>query len=187
MVEETAEGKGGRETPARLTPSPFEPGSIKDSSGKSTGGATGGGKLSGFTREGLRGPAPPPVLEKMVRLAGQQAEIRQKAEPLALRLRRYHLPTGDIENAIGYMKQFEQSAKQGYGPGIRRSFCRVIDAMEAAKKTINIETGLHKERSFLPQVIRDEITTGLRDGIPRGYEDMISEYFKNLAEKRASK
>ena len=34
MVEKTASGKGGRNTPSRLTPSPFEQGSIKDTSAR---------------------------------------------------------------------------------------------------------------------------------------------------------
>ena len=59
MVGDTAEGKGGRETPTRLDPEPFEQGSVKDTAKNDPGGATGGGKLSGFGAEGLRGPAPP--------------------------------------------------------------------------------------------------------------------------------
>ena len=183
MVEETAEGKGGRETPTRLTPSPFEPGSIEDATTEDTGGATGGGKLSGFTQEGLRGPAPPPRLDKMVRLAGQQAKIRQDAETLALRLRRYNLPTGDLEVSIHTMKQFETAARAGNEQSVRRSFSRVIDALHEAHAAIRTEAGLHRDGSRLPEWARDEIMSGLREGVPRGYEDMVSEYFRVMAER----
>ena len=92
MVSDTAEGKGGQETPTRLTSEPFEQGSVKDSAKQDKGGATGGGKLSGFTGEGLRGPSAPPSNQKMPRLAEQQAKLRQQAEALALKLRRYRVP-----------------------------------------------------------------------------------------------
>ena len=75
MVQDSAVGKGGQETPTRLSNTPFEQGSVKDSSKESGSGATGGGKLSGFDAEGLRGPAPPPQLKQaMARLAGKQQE-----------------------------------------------------------------------------------------------------------------
>lgn len=180
MVEETAVGKGGRETPTRLTPSPFEQGSVENTSEESTGGATGGGKLSGFTEEGLRGPRPP-QLAKMARLADRQAKIRQQAENVALNLRGYHLPTGDLEGSIGSMRHFERSARGGDGLGVRRSFSRVIDALAEARKAIRAETGLHREQTRLPEWVRQEIVTGLRDGMPRGYEQMIAEYFRALA------
>lgn len=183
MVEETAEGKGGRETPTRLTPSPFEPGSIEDSKMEDTGGATGGGKLSGFTQEGLRGPAPTPRLDKMVRLAGQQAKIRQDAETLALRLRRYNLPTGDLEVSINTMKQFETAARSGNGQVVRSSFSRIVDALYEARSVIRVEAGLHRDSSKLPKWARDEIMSGFREGVPRGYEDMVSEYFRVMAER----
>jgi len=184
MVEETAQGKKGRDTPTRLTPSPFEPGSIEDSSAEGTGGATGGGKLSGFTGEGLRGPAPLPRLESMARLAGQQAAIRQSAEVVALKLRAYHLPTGDLEGSIGAMRNFEDAAARGDGLRVRQSFHHIMDALEEARGVIRSEIGLHRERSSLPDWARSEIMSGLREGTPRGYEEMIAEYFRALAETR---
>ncbi|MBU4199556.1 MAG: hypothetical protein KKG09_08310 [Verrucomicrobia bacterium] len=182
MVEETASGKGGRNTPSRLTPSPFEQGSIKDTSREEPGGATGGGKLSGAAGEGLRGPTPPPLLQSMARLAGQQSAIRQEAEAVALKLRQYHLPTGDLESSILEMKHLEAAARQGYGLAIRQSFSRAMDSLQDARKTIRTETGLRREQTRLPEWMRNEIMTGLEDGIPRGYEEMVGAYFRALAE-----
>jgi len=42
FVEETASGKGGRNTPTRLDPTPFQQGQVKDDSKDPVGGATGG-------------------------------------------------------------------------------------------------------------------------------------------------
>ena len=167
-----------------MTPSPFEPGSVEDKSKESPGGATGGGKLSGFAGEGLRGPtAPPPLQQKMARLAGQQAAIRQEAETLSLKLRAYQLPTGDLETSVVQMKQFEAEATRGYGPGVRQAYSRVVDSLEEAKSVIRVQTGLRREENKLPPNMKDEIVTGLHDGVPAGYEQMAAEYFKRLAEE----
>lgn len=186
MVEETAEGKGGRETPTRVSPSPFEQGSVKDKDTKSNGGATGGGKLSGTAEEGLRGPTPSQQsAQKMPRLAEKQGKIRQEAEALALKLRGYHIPTGDLEASINDMKKVEESARKLDAVGMRRSYSRAVDALSDAKKVIRTEVGLHHERVKLPQWMRSEIKTGLQDSVPKGYEDQVGEYFKSLAEKKA--
>ena len=184
FVEETAEGKGGRETPTRLTPSPFESGSVKDSSKQSPGGATGGGKLAGFAEEGLRGPAPTPRLDKMARLSGEQGKIRQQAETLSLKLRAYHLPTGDLETSVAAMKQFEKAASTGDGLRVRRMYSRIMDSLEDAQASVRSEAGLHREYSKLPERVREEIMTGLQDATPAGYEEMVAEYFRALAEGR---
>jgi hypothetical protein len=181
MVEETAEGKGGRETPTRVSPSPFEQGSVKDSDKSSQGGATGGGKLSGTGAEGLRGPPPPQTMQKLPRLADSQAKIRQEAESLAMKLRKYQLPTGELETSINAMKKLETSARRGDGLGVRRAFSQALDALGDAKQSVRAETGLQRERTKLPEWYRDEIKTGLSDGVPKGYEEMVSEYFKVLA------
>ena len=73
---------------------------MKDEAQNDNGGATGGGKLSGATEQGLHGPTPPPAPEKMARLSGAQAKIRQEAEATALKLRKYKLPSGDLEAAV---------------------------------------------------------------------------------------
>lgn len=181
IVEATAEGKGGRETPTRVSPSPFEQGSIEDSARGSAGGATGGGKLSGFTGEGLRGPAPAPRLQQMARLAGQQAQIRQQAEVLALRLRQHRLPTGDLENAIVAMRRLEDDALRGHGIGVRRAFSHAVDALGESRRAVRGSSGLHREVSGLPEWQREDILTGLREGTPSGYETVTAAYFRALA------
>ncbi len=181
MAADRAEGKEGRETPTRLMPNPFEQGSVEDTSGKDPGGATGGGKLSGFAPEGLRGPSPR-LRQAMERLAGGQAAIRQEAEPLALALRERRLPSGDLETAIAGMRRLERAARDGSGPDIRRSFSRILDALQDAQRDVRSRRGLRREDLGLPQSVKDEILKGLQDGIPPGYEEMAEAYFKALAE-----
>ena len=64
---------------------------------------------------------------------------------------------------------------------------RVVDALGEARQAVKEETGLVREHSKLPAWMRDEISTGLQDGMPKGYEEMIAEYFRALAEKPAVK
>jgi hypothetical protein len=182
MVQDSAVGKGGRETPTRLTPTPFEAGSVKDADKRSHGGATGGGKLSGFDGEGLRGPASPASNQNAPRLAEQQAKIRQQAEALAWKLRHYKLPTGDLEASVQAMKRVETSLQQRDGLGVRRAFSRAVDALQEARQTVKTESRLTRERTKLPAWLRAEIMTSWHDGAPRGYEEMVSEYFRALAE-----
>lgn len=181
MVEATAQGKGGRQTPTRLTPSPFETGSIEDTSKEATGGATGGGKLSGFTDEGLLGPVPPAMKQQMTRLAGNQSKIRQQAQQMALKLAAHNLPSGDLESAIIQMKDFEKAATQANGQAVRSTYSKVLDYLKQADNAIKTESSLRKEKNKLPKQARDDIMKSLRQGIPKGYEGMISEYFKALA------
>ena len=71
------------------------------------------------------------------------------------------------------MKHFEAAARQGYGLNIRQSFSRAMDYLQDTRKTIRAETGLRREQTRLPESMRNEIMTGLEDGIPRGYEEMV--------------
>ena len=184
MVSDTAEGKGGRETPTRLDPEPFEQGSVKDSDKSDHGGATGGGKLSGFAGEGLRGPTAPGSNQKMPRLAEQQAKIRQQAEALALQLRKYHVSSGELETSVNAMQHLEDSARKNDGLGVRRAFSQAVTTLNQAKKTVAQQVAVRREQDKLPAWMREEIRIGVQDGIPKGYEELAGEYFRAMAEGR---
>ena len=40
---------------------------------------------------------------------------------------------------------------------------------------------VRREQNKLPGWVRDEIRVGLQDGVPKGYEEMVGEYFRALA------
>ena len=98
-----------------------------------------------------------------------------------MKLRQYKLPSGDLEASVQAMKRVETSLQQRDGLGVRRAFSRAVDALQEARQTIKAESRLTQERTKLPAWMRDEITTGWQDGVPRGYEEMVSEYFRALA------
>jgi hypothetical protein len=185
MVGDTAEGKGGRETPTRLAPEPFEQGSVRDTARNDSGGATGGGKLSGYGGEGLRGPAGPSSNQRLPRLADQQARIRQQAEALALQLRRYHLSTGELETSANAMNRLEQAARKDDGLGVRRAFSQAVSALGAAKGTVGSQIAVRREQEKLPPWVREQMRVGVQDGVPKGYEEMVAEYYRALAEGRS--
>ncbi len=183
MVEATAQGKGGRSTPTRLTPSPFETGTVEDASTQDPGGATGGGKLSGFAEEGLEGPVPAPLAQKLARLAQAQAQIRQQATEVALLLRRHHLPSGDLESSARAMERVEASARAGQGLAVRQNYHRAVDALEGARRQLDGARGLQRERTRLPESVRRDLLSGRSERVPAGYEEMVSAYFRALAEQ----
>jgi hypothetical protein len=181
MVQDAAVGKEGRQTPTRVSPGPFESGSVKDEAQNDPGGATGGGKLSGATEQGLHGPTPPPAPEKMARLSGAQAKIRQEAEATALKLRKYKLPSGDLEASIQAMRRLEAAAKQQHGLAVRQAFSSAVDGLEEARRAVGAEAGLLRERSQLPERVQRELMNGLQDSTPPGYEEMAADYFRQMA------
>jgi hypothetical protein len=45
---------------------------------------------------------------------------------------------------------------------------------------------VRREQDKLPAWMRAEIRTGVADGVPKGYEEMTSAYFRTLAETGAT-
>lgn len=185
MVGETAEAVGQGVGVPRLAMTPFEQGRVKDADPKDPGTRTGGGKLSGFSGVGLRGPMAPPVEGEAPRLAEKQTFIRQRAEELALRLRSNRLASGDLENSVAAMRQVENGLRGGDGIGVQSAYSRALDGLEESRAAIRAQAGVLRERSQASPRERDEITSGMRDVIPQGYEEMTSAYFRAIAEGAA--
>jgi hypothetical protein len=182
MVGDTAVGKGGNETPTRLTATPFENGSVNDQSKDTKGGATGGGKLAGTGQEGLRGPLPPPVQERLRVLAEQQAKLRQQAESLALQLRKQRRPTGDLESAINAMKAFEEAAKNQNGLGLVQGYHQALDSLQAARSAYAGDRLSRVETDALARDAHKDVIDTQAEEAPAGYEEMTGAYFRSLSE-----
>ena len=187
MVGDTATGKGGRETPTRLSATPFEAGSVNDTSTDTKGGATGGGKLSGAGQEGLRGPVPPAVKQKMARIAAQQSKLRQQAESVALELRKQRRPTGDLESAVSAMKKTEDAAAKQDGVGVVQGYHQTLDALAAARTTYRGTRLSHVEVDSLQGATLKDMNDAQAETAPPGYEEMASAYFRSLSEDAAPK
>jgi hypothetical protein len=181
MVEKTATGKGGRQTPTRYTPDPFEGAEVKDTSTDPTGGATGGGKLSGSGAEGLRGVPSPLLQRRMKSLANQQAAIRQQAERLEHKLKRRRFHSLSLRRAIELMDAFERDLKRFKGADYterRHAITRNLTLL----KTVYEET-LRRQREAqarLPRRMRDSLQNALDEAPPREYRSLIEDYYRAL-------
>ena len=186
MVGDTAVGKGGNETPTRMTPTPFENGSVNDQSKDTKGGATGGGKLAGTGQDGLRGPMPPAVQQRLRVLAEQQAKLRQQAESLALQLRKQRRPTGDLESAINAMKEFEDAARNQNGMGVVQGYHQALDSLQAARSAYAGDRLSRVETDSLTRDARRDVFDTQAEDTPAGYEEMTGAYFRSLSESPAA-
>ena len=80
------------------------------------------------------------------------------------------------------MNRLEQTARNNDGLGVRRAFNLAVSALGEAKQTLTEQVTVRREQDKLPPWMREEIRIGVRDGIPKGYEEMAGEYFRALAE-----
>lgn len=183
FVEQTAQGKGGRMTPTRLTPDAFESGAVEDSSTDPMGGATGGGKLSGAGGEGLPGPVPPDVQNTMKRLAGQQADIRARAQQLQFKLDVVNIPSPELDQAIEVMQSIEDDLGNYRYQNVLPKKKMLVDTMRESHESLRQQIHIRGERNvFLPKNDQVEILEALDEDISAEYRDMVAEYFRKLAQ-----
>ncbi|HIQ22259.1 MAG TPA: hypothetical protein EYH34_13625 [Planctomycetes bacterium] len=183
FVGDEAVGKGGRKTPSRLTPDPFVKGQIKDHSRDAQGGATGGGKESGQGGEGLEGPTPGSRGQRdLARLAGKQAELRNRAEAIDLRhfqVMGYHHT--DLEKMIELMRQIERDLKAGRYRNALRQRKVLLDGLGRVKQYVEGEFEVRQDRTLnLPADIQKEILGSMLDPSPVGWEEINRQYFERL-------
>jgi len=182
MVEAEATGKGGRKTPTRLTPDAWEGKSVEDSSTDPLGGATGGGKLAGGAAGGLRGPLPPAVKQDLGRLAGKQAEIRQRAEEIDRALTKLACPDGELERSIVLMKEMEEALRTGDPSGFSRRHGILVEQMKESRKVLREHATVLRDRSrAVPKEILEEVESVDLSSLPEGYRKLLREYYKILS------
>jgi hypothetical protein len=82
------------------------------------------------------------------------------------------------------MNRVEEAARKNDGLTIRRAFSQALSALGAAKKTVESQVNVRLEQEQLPPWVREEMRTGAQDSVPKGYEEMVAEYYRALAEGR---
>lgn len=183
MVEKTAQGKGGRQTPTRLTPDPFEAGAVDDESKDPEGGSTGGGKLSGSGPEGLRGPEAPEVQARMDTLASRQAEIRQEGEKVKSRLNQYGYHPQDLDRALELMLEMEDALTRYERRDYAEYARRISGKLKHVETLVGASRRILRERAeHLPAPIRDALRSAFDEEAPEEYRELISRYYRSLAE-----
>jgi len=181
FVEDQFDGKGGRRTPTRLTPEAFQKGQIKDTSSTPPGGATGGGKAGGSSGEGLEGPAPPDIQMKLKGLAMKQAELRNKAERIALRFEVLNYPP-IFEPAIKDMRVLEAALNSGRYMEARRRHGVLLRNLKGTRMFVEGELSLDKVRSpTLPPHLQEEIIDTASAAVPEEFKDYIKSYYEAIS------
>jgi len=185
MVEETASGKGGRNTPTRLDPTPFQKGQIKDEGKDPTGGATGGGKMSGQGGRGLEGPvAPKDLQEQMKRLSAKQAELRNKAERLNLQKQISKYDQFKLLESIAIMRRLESDFRANrYDTAMRRKDV-VLDRLDESRLLLGAQIHVkHDTSPTASQKVQDQINDAMRGKLPDAWSEPLKEYYKRLAKE----
>ncbi len=183
FVGDEAVGKGGRKTPSRLTPDPNVAGQIKDHDRQPAGGATGGGKESGKGGEGLEGPVPrSPGQRDAQRLAGRQAELRNKAEGIDLRFKISGFHRTDLMKLIEIMAQVERDLKAGRYKNALRQRRVLLEGLGNVKQRLDGEFQTRRDASAnLPADVRKELLGSMHDPSPAGWEELNRRYFERLS------
>jgi hypothetical protein len=184
FVEESATGKGGRRTPTRLSPDPFQAGQVNDQDKQPSGGATGGGKMSGAGGEGLEGPVPPQLSQTLQRLAGQQAELRNRAEAIQAQFKVANYPSYQLDEAVTVMEQVELDLRSARYRNALRQKPVLLESLRDTRAFLVGEVRMTYDRSApLPPYLRDQLTDARAQKAPEGYEDLLKKYYERLSEK----
>ena len=183
FVEEVATGKGGRQTPTRLTPDPFEAGWVQDLSAEAPTGATGGGKVSGQGAEGFQGPGPPPLQQRLKRMAVRQGELIGNARRLDYGLKKYRHPRGKLPETIELMEAQQAALEEAEISTFGKYQRTVLTNLREIKELSEIQKQLWRDRSaLLPKQLRQEIASAQSEQVPEQYREMVRNYFRALSE-----
>jgi hypothetical protein len=176
MVEKTATGKEGRNTPARLTPDNFEPGEIQDKSRDTPLGPTGGGKISGWGPSGLTGKEGD-IIFRYNALLDKQKEIIDKAEKILIELKSANIYNPELEKAISQMKVFQIQLKTGKYNELLKTKSEIISSLKEFNQSF-VRKGLIKKEKVESEKTGESISKNVyQDKIPEGYENIVFKYF----------
>lgn len=184
FVEETATGKGGRNTPTRLDPTPFQQGQVNDESQDPVGGATGGGKLSGQGGAGLEGPVGPNDLqEQMQRLAQKQAELRNTAERLDLDKKLGRYGNFKLMESVAMMRRVESDLNANrYANALRRKDI-LLDSLETSH--LLLSGRIHLQQDTSPSIgsrLEEQINDVTSGQLPKAWSTALREYYRRLSQ-----
>lgn len=126
----------------------------------------------------------PPELFKKLKAVGEEAEtFEESCEDMLMSLNRHNLPDTDLKMAMLRMQGLMEAMRKGDGEGIRQTFDAAVRHLRLGKLAIIKELERRNAENPDWEMQRDHVSRQvLRD--LKGYEEMIGEYFKKLAEKK---
>jgi hypothetical protein len=171
--------------PDRMSSSPQEGGKDVNDQGSTPPTSQGLGRsTNGLTEFGRSGKLPPGMEKKLRQVLKQAEDVRGSAQELLLKLRRHRMPTADLKMALLRLEQIKQAMRQGDGVGIRQAYSDAVRHLRATQK--QLEEQVEYRRAERAKRLARPRELGGRDGEldPRGYEEMIGAYFRELAQQK---
>jgi len=172
--------------PSRVSDSQAEDGQIQDedtASATSVGVGKGTGKTTDFEKSGK---LPPDALNKLKELMGApKEESQENNHGLLLALQRHHLPTTDLKKALNLLEQLRRNEKQGVD--VRQALSEAQGHVRAAERAL---AGAYERRAkeLADRKTGDAFESDTAGGtVPAGYENIVSSYFKAVAEESSIK
>ena len=187
MVAESAPAIPDNEVamPTRMADGAGEAGEISDED-SAPASAIGVGKGTGIAKEFAdSGKLPPDELNKLKEMLGDpDSKSRENTRGLLLALNAHNLPTTDLKRAIERLQQIKDG-KQGVD--VRQTMHEAIKHMRAAEKALAKAYEIRAQEIASGQYndAHDSNVTGA--GVPAGFENMVSKYFKAVAEESDNK
>ncbi len=182
-VQQDAVGKGGRRTPTRLGNEAFQAGEINDSSKDSPGGATGGGKISSAGQEGLEGPTPAQLNNRLQALAAKQADLIARSHRISQKYSPGTFANYELKRSVVLMNKVHDELKAGRYKNALQYRQETLDAIrkthDLTADPMKIARDASKE---LPKKIQDDIADSAGGKLPPDYSEILQKYFQRLAE-----
>ncbi len=183
MVEDTAKGLKGRDTPTRLTNDAYEQGVVKELQQMATGGATGGGKARGQGQDGLQGGNAPPNYKDMMLMRDWQQKIRNQTEQVAGQLKSVRIAVPELDAAAGTMKEAESAAEDGRYQDMLKKQKMVLGQLEMARDVVSHDVTMRVDRAYAaPPGARANVLDAADEPVPAEYRDAVRRYFEQLSE-----
>jgi hypothetical protein len=133
---------------------------------------------------GPGGRLPGRVLDMMKSTAAKQMNIRQAAHEIMPKLRRYNLPTAELEASVQAMARVEELIKSRSGIGIRRAYSDAVNGLKKSHQAVGRQVTIQYTQD---EALAKKLESILSEQQPysfTGYEHMISAYFEALARGR---
>ncbi|NLW85829.1 MAG: DUF4175 domain-containing protein [Planctomycetes bacterium] len=180
-VEDKAVGKGGRRTPTRITHEPFQRGEIRDENTEAPGGATGGGKISGAGGEGLEGPLPPQMKERLEQLAGRQADLVSRGKRFLRGYKVNDYASFKLLSAVTLMDQVGQDMRNyRYNNALRRREA-VIESLARSRLAVGSPITVTQDVSSpMPKHVQENMSDARRGRLPEEYREILESYYRRL-------
>jgi len=172
--------------PSRVSDSQAEDGQIQDedtASATSVGVGKGTGKTSEFEKSGK---LPPDALNKLKNLMGAAKDDSQENNRgLLLALQRHNLPTTDLKKALNLIEQLRRNEKQGVD--VRQALSEAQRHVRAAESAL-AGAYVRRAKELADRKTSDAFESDTAGGtLPAGYTDIVSRYFKAVAEESSTK